>query len=101
VALPQAPEARRPDRSAAIARRARDRVLDRAAAAGMFDASEIARAKAEPVPTVRTPMPMLAPHAADDAVAAAPRSSAAVQTTIDDGRRALRAGARAGACAGA
>ena len=83
VALPQAPEARRPDRSAAIARRARDRVLDRAAAAGMFDASEIARAKAEPVPAVRTPMPMLAPHAADDAVAAVPRSSAAVQTTID------------------
>jgi penicillin-binding protein 1C len=83
VALPQAPEARRPDRSAAVARRARDRVLDRAAAAGVFDAGEIARARAEPVPAMRTPMPMLAPHAADDAVATAPRSSAVVELTID------------------
>jgi penicillin-binding protein 1C len=83
VALPQAPEARRPDRFAAIARRARDRVLDRAAAGGVFDAAEIARAKAEPVPAVRTPMPMLAPHAADDGVAAAPRPSAVVQLAID------------------
>ena len=33
VALPQAPETRRPDRFAADARRARDRVLDRAVAA--------------------------------------------------------------------
>jgi penicillin-binding protein 1C len=71
VALPQAPEARRPDRSAAVARRARDRVLDRALAAGVFDAAEIARAKLEPVSAARAPMPMHAPHAADDAVAQA------------------------------
>jgi penicillin-binding protein 1C len=83
VALPQSPEARRPDRSVAVARRARDRVLDRAAAAGVFDAAEIARAKAEPVPALRTPMPMLAPHAADDAVAQAPGPSAVVQLAID------------------
>jgi penicillin-binding protein 1C len=57
VALPQAPEARRPDRSAAVARRARDRVLDRALAAGVFDAAEIARAKLEPVSAARAPMP--------------------------------------------
>jgi penicillin-binding protein 1C len=36
VALPQSPEARRPDRSVETARRARDRVLDRVAAAGIF-----------------------------------------------------------------
>jgi penicillin-binding protein 1C len=86
VALPQAPEARRPDRLPVAARRARDRVLERAALAGVFDAAEIARAKAEPVPTARTPMPMLAPHAADDAVAAqAPgmSSSSLVRLTID------------------
>lgn len=69
VALPQAPAALRPDRSTAAARRARDRVLDRALAAGVFDADEIARARTEPVPAVRTAMPMLAPHAADAAVA--------------------------------
>ena len=82
VALPQAPEARRPDRFAAAARRARDRVLDRVATAGIFDAEEIFRAKAEPVPAERRPMPMLAPHAADDAVAALPGRSR-IQLTID------------------
>ncbi len=82
VALPQAPEARRPDRSAAAARRARDRVLDRVAAVGNFDAAEIVRAKAEPVPVARTPMPMLAPHAADEAVAAL-QGPSSVRLTID------------------
>jgi penicillin-binding protein 1C len=72
VALPQSPEARRPDRSSANARSARDRVLDRVAAAGLVPPDEIAQAKAEPVPTARRPMPALAPHAADQAIAAAP-----------------------------
>jgi penicillin-binding protein 1C len=72
VALPQSPEARRPDRASDAARRARDRVLDRAAAAGLLPADEVAQAKAEPVPAVRLAMPALAPHAADQAVAAAP-----------------------------
>jgi penicillin-binding protein 1C len=72
VALPQSPEARRPDRSAVVARIARDRVLDRVAAAGLMPADEIALAKREPVPDGRQAMPALAPHAADQAVAAAP-----------------------------
>jgi penicillin-binding protein 1C len=87
VALPQAPEARRPDRFAAAARRARDRVLDRAVSAGVFDATEIERAKAEAVPALRTPMPMLAPHAADQAIIAQAQdntsSSPVVRLTID------------------
>jgi len=87
VALPQAPEARRPDRFAVVARRARDRVLDRAVSAGVFDAIEIEPAKAEPVPALRLPMPMLAPHAADEAVIAQAQdnrsSSPVVQLTID------------------
>jgi penicillin-binding protein 1C len=72
VALPQSPEQRRPDRSIAAARHARDRVLDRVAAAGLVPADEVARAKLENVPEGRKPMPMLAPHAADAVVAAAP-----------------------------
>ena len=72
VALPQSPEVRRPDRSVAAARAARDRVLDRIASAGIVPADEIARAKQEPVPAGRKPMPTLAPHAADQAIAAAP-----------------------------
>jgi penicillin-binding protein 1C len=72
VALPQSPEQRRPDRSVAAARHARDRVLDRIAAAGIVPAEEIARAREEEVPEGRKPMPMLAAHSADAAVAAAP-----------------------------
>jgi penicillin-binding protein 1C len=82
VGLPQSPEQRRPDRSRDAARRARDRVLDRLAAAGVIAVDEIERAKAEPVPDGRKPMPMLAPHAADVAVAAAPERKVH-QLTID------------------
>ncbi len=84
VALPQAPELRRPDRSTAAARAARDRVLDRFAATGRIPADEIALAKAEPVPNGRRAMPMLAPHAADRAVAQAPRGSE-IRLTLDAG----------------
>lgn len=72
VALPQSPELRRPDRFAAAARAARDRVLDRAVSQGIIPLDEIARAKAERVPAARKEMPMLAPHAADEVVAAEP-----------------------------
>jgi penicillin-binding protein 1C len=72
VALPQSPEARRPDRAPAVARLARDRVLDRIGDALRIPADEIAQAKAEPVPEQRRPMPALAPHAADQAIAASP-----------------------------
>ncbi|HPB74997.1 MAG TPA: penicillin-binding protein 1C [Chromatiaceae bacterium] len=63
VALPQAPEARRPDRDPEAARRARDRVLARALAAGILDAETVAAARREPVPRQRLPFPLLAPHA--------------------------------------
>nr|WP_245239031.1 penicillin-binding protein 1C [Methylobacterium platani] len=72
VALPQAPEARRPDRFPDAARRARDRVLDIAAATGIVPAADAASAKAEPVPRSRMPFPMLAAHAAEAAVAQEP-----------------------------
>jgi penicillin-binding protein 1C len=72
VALPQSPEARRPDHSSKAARMARDRVLDRLAAAGLIPSDEVAEARREPVPEGRRPMPTLAPHAADQAVASAP-----------------------------
>jgi penicillin-binding protein 1C len=75
VALPQSPEQRRPDRSMAAGRNARDRVLDRVAAASALPRDEIDRAKREAVPDGRRAMPMLAPHAADAAVAAAPELS--------------------------
>lgn len=82
VALPQSPETRRPDRTPDIARRARDRVLDRMAQAGRVPPDEIAIAKAEAVPLARLPMPSFAPHAADQALAAAPNRNP-IRLTIE------------------
>jgi penicillin-binding protein 1C len=84
VALPQSPELRRPDRNPGAARAARNRVLDRFAETGKVPADEIALAKSEPVPTARHAMPMLAPHAADEARAQDP-SMRDIRLTIDAG----------------
>jgi penicillin-binding protein 1C len=84
VALPQSPEFRRPDRFPEAAKRARDRVLDRIASHGLFSEAEISRAKDEPVPDARKPMPLLAPHAADQAAANSPNDRV-LQLTIDAG----------------
>jgi penicillin-binding protein 1C len=70
VALPQSPEVRRPDRSVAAAKAARDRVLDRVAS--LFPVAEIDRAKLESIPAWRKPMPVLAPHVADAVIAERP-----------------------------
>ena len=72
VALPQSPETRRPDRYPAVALAARNRVLDRVVAAGVVARDEATRAKAQAVPHKRKNMPMLAPHAAEQMVAAEP-----------------------------
>lgn len=72
IALPQAPETRRPDRDYPTARAARDRVLDRLSATLGKDTSQ--SAKRDPVPRTRRPFPSLAPHMADRALAAAPDS---------------------------
>jgi penicillin-binding protein 1C len=84
VALPQSPELRRPDRFHATAKQARDRVLDRMAHHGLFSTAEIAHAKLEPVPHVRKKLPMIAPHAADDALVTAPGEHE-IRLTIDGG----------------
>ncbi|HEV7463838.1 MAG TPA: penicillin-binding protein 1C [Methyloceanibacter sp.] len=82
VALPQSPEVRRPDRSPEAAKRARNRVLDRIGEHGLFSDAEIARAKAEPVPKARKGMPLLAPHAADQAMGGSPKEHV-LRLTID------------------
>jgi penicillin-binding protein 1C len=84
VALPQSPEFRRPDRFPEAAKRARDRVLNRVASHGLFSNAEITRANKEPVPGARGPMPLLAPHAADQAASASP-TERVLQLTIDGG----------------
>ena len=72
VALPQSPEMRRPERFPEAARAARARVLDRVAARGVISEEEAEAAKREPIPSLRKPLPMLAAHAAEEAVAADP-----------------------------
>ena len=82
VALPQSPEARRPDRSPVAARAARDRVLDRVAARGLISADDAVAAKREPVPEARLAFPALAAHAAEEAVAADPQAKI-IRLSID------------------
>jgi penicillin-binding protein 1C len=72
VAIPQAPEARRPDHHPQAARRARDRVLDRAVAAHVLSESEARHAREEPTPVLRKPFPALAAHAAETLARAHP-----------------------------
>jgi penicillin-binding protein 1C len=73
VALPQSPEARRPDRHPDEARAARDRVLQRMASAGLMSADEARRAAiVGRVPDGRDLMPALAAHAAGEAMRAEP-----------------------------
>jgi len=82
VALPQSPEARRPDRHSERARRARDRVLDRAAEEGVLSEAEAERAKSERVPNRRLEFLKLAPHFSEAEVAASPQKLIH-QTTLD------------------
>jgi penicillin-binding protein 1C len=69
VALPQSPETRRLDRYPETARAARNRVLDRMVEEGVVSLDDAAQAKIVAVPRLRKPMPILAPHSADQAVA--------------------------------
>lgn len=89
VALPQSPETRRPDRYAAAARRARDRVLDRARRAGVISDAEAERAKRERVPQARREFPMLAPHLAETEVAKNPATRIHKLTIDRDLQRSL------------
>ena len=65
VALPQAPEARRPDHAPGAARAARDRVIDRALKSRIISAAEARNAKSENPPLTRKAFPNLAPHASE------------------------------------
>lgn len=63
LALPQAPEARRPDRHPQAARASRDRVLARMARIGVLPADRAQEASSAPIPG-RTPFPIAADHLA-------------------------------------
>ena len=94
VALPQSPETRRLDRYPDAARAARDRVLDRMVEEGQISEEDAVGAKAVPVPRFRKPMPILAPHSADQAMASV-KDTSVIALTLDSGlQKVLQALAR-------
>lgn len=82
VALPQAPEARRPDRYPVAARVARDRILRLCGERGVLTPADVTAALGEDIPKRRRDFPIIAAQAADRAVAGAPQGSEA-RLTID------------------
>ncbi|MEQ1652713.1 MAG: penicillin-binding protein 1C [Hyphomicrobium sp.] len=82
VALPQSPEVRRLDRNPNAAKRARNRVLDRAVVAGAISQAEADKAKSERVPAARLAFPKLAPHLTETEIAAHPEQQT-IKLTLD------------------
>src|SRR5262249_21697205 len=82
VALPQSAEARRLDRYPEAARAGRDRVLARMVEEHVIAPEEAAQASGQPVPKLRKPMPILAPHSADQAIATV-KDEPVIKLTLD------------------
>lgn len=84
VALPQAPESRRPDRAPDAALAARNRVLTRVTGAGVIDAEALTVAIAAKSPRARLAFPMLAPQLTDRLRQDQPKARF-LPTTLDAG----------------
>ncbi|MBE0533777.1 MAG: penicillin-binding protein 1C [Rhodospirillales bacterium] len=104
VALPQSPEAARPDRQPEAARMARDKVLARLGDARILDAEAAAAASREPVAQARLTAAFRAPHLARRLVAADPRTETrrtlidgALQASLEDLARRAAGGLEPGA----
>ena len=82
IALPQAPEARRPDRRRETARAARGQVLAKLVRAGQLSQASAQETQAEPLPG-RSPFPALAWQVGGQLARAAPPDQASVITTLD------------------
>lgn len=81
IALPQAPEARRPDRHPRAARASRDRVLDMFVSAGLINRRRAEEGKESAIPA-RSPFPYSAPHAAQALVAENP-GEGVIRSSLD------------------
>jgi penicillin-binding protein 1C len=82
VALPQSPETRRLDRHPDVAHAARDRVLERMVEEHQVSEQDAVQAKSVAVPQLRRPMPILAPHSSDAAMATM-RDTPVIKLTLD------------------
>ncbi|MFN0023025.1 MAG: penicillin-binding protein 1C [Parvularculaceae bacterium] len=87
IALPQAPEARRPDRHSAAAKIARAAVLRRLVEARLIEDAIASEAQSAPAIGARRNFPRLAYHAAREASVAAQSGQSVVRTTIDVARQ--------------
>ncbi len=83
ISLPQAPEARRPDRHPKAARAARDLILERMAGDGTIGHVQAQEAMTEPLPAARQPFPALAWQTAGRLAGEAKGLQATVMTTLD------------------
>jgi penicillin-binding protein 1C len=81
VALPQAPEARRPDRHPVAARAARDRVLGMFVNIGAINERRAQEGRETAIPP-RAPFPYSAPHAAE-ALVAANRGEGVIRSSLN------------------
>jgi penicillin-binding protein 1C len=83
TALPQSPEARRPDRHAEAARAARDRILTTLASRGLLEPTVTAFSMAEKVPLSARTLAFSAPHLAARARNLSPPNQEIIWTLID------------------
>jgi penicillin-binding protein 1C len=81
IALPQAPEARRPDRRPQAARAARDRVLGMFVSTGLINERRASEGRQVAIPA-RSPFPYSAPHASYALVRAHP-GEGVIQSSLD------------------
>ena len=81
IALPQAPEARRPDRHPVAARASRDRVLGMFVSIGAINERRAQEGRETAIPP-RAPFPYSAPHAAE-ALVAANRGEGVIRSSLD------------------
>jgi penicillin-binding protein 1C len=82
IALPQSPEARRPDRRPQAARAARAQVLAKLSRMGRLSPAAALEAAADPLPR-RAAFPAHAWHAAEELAQGAPAGAATVVSTLD------------------
>lgn len=91
IALPQAPEARRPDRHAGAARAARDRIIAKLEDVGRLSAADAVAAVATPTPTARRHFPHTAYHAARATAFSGDAPSPPFAKSVDDVRSTIDA----------
>lgn len=82
IALPQAPEARRPDLHPAAARAARNLILNKFVEEGLMPRARLAEAESAPLPKTRSQLPNVAYQAARE-LALAERSKATIRSSLD------------------